>query len=71
MVYAQPSIIKAGTESDKLIQHGWALFVMWNTGMMCTGTAMLSTADKIFSTMLMTAIGPKIKMQLIIVIYVL
>ena len=48
IVDSQPTIHKAYANSEKLIQHGYSLFVMWKTQMMITGTAM-PIPEEIFS----------------------
>ena len=61
MIDALPNISKAGLEYTKLIQHGCAIFVIWNIQMMSTAacTEIPIPGDIFFIIMLNTPIGTK------------
>ena len=59
MLDSLPSVIKSGTESSKLIQHGFSLFATWKTQMISTGNPIPGPADNFLIRMLMATIRNK------------
>ena len=51
MLDSLPSVIKSGTESSKLIQHGFSIFSLLKTRIMSADTSITSPAENVFSIM--------------------